>query len=143
MNNKLNPQTLETWKYLYEHGMVEFKSKEDLTCAALDTLFEEKQQEVQELLEKCSDGEYVTKMTLAELLLLPFESARSVIESMSLKKRIDMLNELDKRLLFTYEKTNNYCGVCKAELITAAEFRSLLGKIKHMEILQQWLYGIS
>lgn len=105
-------------------------------------LMQETQEEMEDLLNKSRDSYYVEQLTFSDLLNKSFPSAQTLIRSFSIKKRIDMLNDAQMWLDHLYEQTNKYVGVSKDELITAEEFRSFLGKIKHIEIIQQWLYGI-
>ena len=60
-----------------------------------------------------------------------------------MKNRLDILTEIDKLRIHYYNALGNYGeGVARDEQLSPEEFRSLLGKIKHIEIIQNWLYGI-
>lgn len=138
--NAINPKVKELWKLVDTLNLWDDKTTVDFET--FNALIEEDNNKLRELLNRCEDTEYVRKLTLDELLKLPFDGAKKVIDSFSMEKRINMLNELDEKKTYYYNQTARYCGVSKDELISAAEFRSLLGKIKHLEIVQNWLYGI-
>ena len=89
-------------------------------------------------------SEYIENMTFDELLKLPFKEAQKAISSFSMEKRIKMLDELSTRRLHYYSQTTRFGeGVPKDEQLSPEAFRSLLAKIKHIEIVQNWLYGIA
>lgn len=87
---------------------------------------------------------YIEKMTLDDLLKLPFTEAQKAVEAFSMEKRIKTLNALTERRLYYYEQTARFGeGVPKDEQLSPEMFRSLISKIKHIEIVQNWLYGIA
>ena len=87
---------------------------------------------------------YIEKMTLDDLLKLPFTEAQKAVEVFSMEKRIKMLDVLTERRLYYYEQTARFGeGVPKDEQLSPEMFRSLISKIKHIEIVQNWLYGIA
>lgn len=89
-----------------------------------------------------TDGE---KITDAETLLkMPFNQALRTVNELSMKNRLDILTETDKLRTHYYNALGNYGGegIPRDEQLSPEEFRSLLGKIKHIEIVQNWLYGI-
>ena len=87
---------------------------------------------------------YIEKMTLDDLLKLPFTEAQKAVESFSMEKRIKILDELSQRRLHYYDQTVKFGeGVPKEEQLSPEMFRSLISKIKHIEIVQNWLYGIA
>lgn len=137
MNNKFEIQS--TMEQLDKLGLL----KEDLNVEEFEDALARDTAELTRLLELVDDNDYVKNMKFDELVKLPFEEAQKTIERMDMAKRIAMLDELTTLRKFYYEETSRYCGVSKDELISASEFRSLLGKIKHLEILQNWLYGIA
>ena len=137
MNNKFEIQS--TMEQLDKLGLL----KEDLDVKEFEDALARDTAELTQLLELVDDNDYVKNMKFDELVKLPFEEAQKTIERMEMAKRIAMLDELTTLRKFYYEETKRYCGVSKDELISASEFRSLLGKIKHLEILQNWLYGIA
>lgn len=137
MNNKFEIQS--TMDQLDKLGLL----KEDLDVEEFEDALARDTDELTRLLELVDDNDYVKNMKFNELVKLPFAEAQKTIERMDMAKRIAMLDELTTLRKFYYEETKRYCGVSKDELISASEFRSLLGKIKHLEILQNWLYGIA
>lgn len=87
---------------------------------------------------------YIENMTFDELLKLPFNEAQKAISFFSMEKRIKMLDELTTRRSHYYNQTAKFGeGIPKDEQLSPEAFRSLLGKIKHIEIMQNWLYGIA
>lgn len=88
-------------------------------------------------------SEYIEKLTVDELLKMPFVNAQKAIKQFTIKKRIDFLDEITIIRTHYYNQLARYGeGNSKDEQISAKEFRSLLGKVKHIEIVQNWLYGI-
>lgn len=139
--NTLKPEVKELWNSIYELGL--WDENTNIDFETFNALIEDDSNKLKELLSRCEDTEFIRNLTFDDLLKLPFDGAKKAIDSFSMEKRINMLNELDNRKTYYYDQTARYCGVSKDELISASEFRSLLGKIKHIEILQNWLYGIS
>lgn len=136
----LKPELLSVWESIYNMGL--WDEKTNIDFETFNALIEHDNAALTILLHQCEDTEYIRNLSFDELLKLPFDGAKKAIDSFSMEKRIKMLNELDSRKQFYYNQTAKYCGVSKDELISATEFRSLLGKIKHIEILQNWLYGL-
>jgi len=130
----------QLWSSLSALGIVD-DTKVDFVV--FNALIEDDRDVLQDLLSKCEDTAYVANLTFDELLRLPFEAARKTIDTFSMEKRIDMLQQLDQRRSHYYNETSRYCGVAAAELMTAKEFKIVIGKIKHIEIVQNWLYGIA
>lgn len=137
----LKPELKQLWNTIYNMGL--WDENTNIDYDTFNALIDNDDAKLKDLLNQCEDSEYVRKLTFDELLKLPFDGAKKAIDSFSMEKRITMLNEMDTRKNYYYEQTSRYCGVSKEELISASEFRSLLGKIKHIEILQNWLYGLS
>lgn len=81
-------------------------------------------------------------ITFEQLTKLTFDKAHTLINKMSLKKRITILKELDHKLLYLYESTKAYTDRMSGKSMSPKVFISIMGKIKHLEILQAWLYGI-
>jgi hypothetical protein len=83
------------------------------------------------------------RITLADLIKISFDKAKKVTTKMTLTKRIKLLNELDAHLVYLYHETKGYDdqGFGKSKY-GPKEFMKIMGKIKHLEILQTWLYGI-
>jgi len=137
----LKPELVSVWESIYGMGL--WNEKTNIDFETFNALLEQDDETLTTLLHQCEDTEYIRNLSFDELLKLPFDGAKKAIDSFSMEKRIKMLNELDERKTFYYNQTARYCGVSKDQLISASEFRSLLGKIKHIEILQNWLYGLS
>lgn len=137
----LNPEVKNLWSTVNELGL--WDENTNIDFETFNALIEEDDNKLKELLSQCEDTEYIRNLTLDELVRLPFDAAKNTIDSFSMEKRINILNELETKKTYYYNQTARYCGVSKDELISAKEFRSLLSKIKHMEILQNWLYGIA
>ena len=88
--------------------------------------------------------EAIEEITLERILSTNFVDAKEAIDQMTIPKRIKMLDELSKYRDQLYDGFSRYGepGVPREEQLSAAEFRALLGRVKHLEILQNWLYGI-
>ncbi len=136
MQNKKEIQN--TMEQLDRLGML----KESIDMQEFEKALTRDTAELTRLLGLVSSDEYVNQMKFDELIKLPFEEAHRTINKMDMAKRIAMLDALTTLKIHYYNATSRYCGVDKDELLSATEFRSLLGKIKHLEILQNWLYGI-
>lgn len=136
----LKPELVPVWESIYQLGL--WDENTNIDYETFNALLEQDDETLAKLLNQCEDSEYIRNLSFDELLKLPFDGAKKAVDSFSMEKRIKMLNELDDRKNFYYNQTARYCGVSREELISASEFRSLLGKIKHIEIIQNWLYGI-
>jgi hypothetical protein len=90
------------------------------------------------------EEERVAEVSLEQVLTSSFQTAKDTIDKMTLAKRIEMLDDLDKYRDYLYEQVNRYGaqGLSKDEQLKASEFRVIMGRIKHMEIIQNWLFGI-
>lgn len=90
------------------------------------------------------EEENVAEVSLEQVLTSSFQTAKDTIDKMTLAKRIEMLDDLDKYRDYLYEQVNRYGaqGLSKDEQLKASEFRVIMGRIKHMEIIQNWLFGI-
>lgn len=86
----------------------------------------------------------VNDVTLDKIMSSNFPVAKDLIDQMTIAKRIKMLDEVYTYREFLYENIGRYGmeGLSKEEQLTANEFRVLMGRIKHLEILQNWLFGI-
>ena len=86
----------------------------------------------------------MAEVSLEQVLTSSFQTAKDTIDKMTLAKRIEMLDDLDKYRDYLYEQVNRYGaqGLSKDEQLKASEFRVIMGRIKHMEIIQNWLFGI-
>lgn len=105
---------------------------------------EQSKETMAELWNKEITSAYVQGLSLEDLLKLPFDVAHKYINQFTMDKRIKILSNLSTYRDHLYNQTGRYGGegLSAAEQISAADFRMLLGKIKHLEILQNWLYGI-
>lgn len=90
------------------------------------------------------EEESVAEVSLEQVLTSSFQTAKDTIDKMTLAKRIEMLDDLDKYRDYLYEQVNRYGaqGLSKDEQLKASEFRVIMDRIKHMEIIQNWLFGI-
>lgn len=90
------------------------------------------------------EEESVAEVSLEQVLTSSFQTAKDTIDKMTLAKRIEILDDLDKYRDYLYEQVNRYGaqGLSKDEQLKASEFRVIMGRIKHMEIIQNWLFGI-
>lgn len=90
------------------------------------------------------EEESVAEVSLEQVLTSSFQTAKDTIDKMTLARRIEMLDDLDKYRDYLYEQVNRYGaqGLSKDEQLKASEFRVIMGRIKHMEIIQNWLFGI-
>lgn len=96
-----------------------------------------------DLLEQ-SNTEIIEEITIEDLLDMPFNYAHKCINQFSLAKRIDMLDALDTRRSYLYNQASRYGAEDQRDpdMLTPKEWKIIMGKIKHLEILQGWLYGI-
>lgn len=99
---------------------------------------------LKELLHMKAEEDMVNEASLEAIMRTNFTNAKEVIDKMTIAKRISILEELDTYKSYLYESLGRFGapGVPKDEQLSANDFRALLGRIKHLEILQNWLYGI-
>ena len=88
--------------------------------------------------------EVVRKTQLNDIMSMTYDKAKKVIDAMTIAKRIEVLEELDAYKNHLYKSVGTWGaeGIPKEEQLSADSFRTLLGRIKHLEILQGWLFGI-
>lgn len=88
--------------------------------------------------------EAIDGITLTEIMSIQFMEAKKRIDQMTLAKRIALLEDVHAYRDQLYEGVDRYGkeGLSKDEQLSASDFRILMGRIKHLEILQGWLYGI-
>lgn len=104
---------------------------------------EESQQEVLSLFEETEATKWADIISFDELMRLSFSKAHAVIKNISFKKRLKLLSQLDHHLVCLYEETKKYKdSVTEESKLTSKDFMRIMAKIKHLEILQSWLYGI-
>lgn len=115
----------------------------DQYVAELDRCVDD-DKKLKQLIRMKDQEEMVNEVTLDKIMSFNFLAAKEVIEQMTIAKRIKMLDEVYAYREFLYENISRYGleGLSKDEQLTANEFRILMGRIKHLEILQNWLYGI-
>lgn len=91
------------------------------------------------------DESAITAITLEDLMRMPFDRSKKSIERFSLAKRIQVLSELDTRRSYLYSQASRYGAgnPSDSEPLSAKDWRTIMGRIKHLEILQAWLYGIN
>lgn len=143
MNNEIQ----NIWKQVVSSGLMDEKFFENnVSEEEFNTLLEMDDAELIHL-QDIGDKDmsiYIEEMTLDDLLKLPFTEAQKAVESFSMEKRIKILDELSQRRLYYYDQTVKFGeGVPKEEQLSPEMFRSLISKIKHIEIVQNWLYGIA
>lgn len=91
------------------------------------------------------DEKAIKAIKLDDLMRMPFDRAKKGIEKFSLAKRIEVLSELDVRRSYLYSSASRYGAgnPGDSEPLSAKDWRTIMGRIKHLEIIQAWLYGIS
>lgn len=91
------------------------------------------------------DEKAIKNVKLEDLMRMPFDKSKKSIEKFSLAKRIQVLSELDTRRSYLYSQASRYGEgkQCASEPLSAKDWRTIMGRIKHLEILQAWLYGIN
>ena len=143
MNNEIQ----SIWKQCISSGLMDEKFFEsNISEEEFNELLEMDDAELihLQLIEGGNMSAYIENMTFDELLRLPFTEAQRAIASFSMEKRIKMLDELTTRRTYYYNQTARFGeGIPKDEQLSPEAFRSLLAKIKHVEIVQNWLYGIA
>lgn len=143
MNNEIQ----NIWKQCISSGLMDEKFFEDnISEEEFNELLGMDDAELihLQLIEGGNMSVYIEKMTFDELLKLPFTEAQKAVTSFSMEKRIKMLDELTTRRTYYYNQMTKYGeGISKDEQLSPEAFRALLGKIKHIEIVQNWLYGIA
>lgn len=99
---------------------------------------------LKELMRIKKTEEMVDSITLETIMSTNFVSAKEIIDQMTIAKRIAILNDLSEYRIQLYDSFSRYGekGVPRDEQLSAEDFRMLLGRVKHLEILQNWLYGI-
>ena len=99
---------------------------------------------LKELMRIKETEDMVDSINLETILTTNFMAAKEVIDQMTIAKRIAMLEDLSKYRIQLYDSFSRYGekGVPRDEQLSAEDFRMLLGRVKHLEIIQNWLYGI-
>lgn len=99
-------------------------------------------EEIEELLFRCSDNDYIASLTFEELNKMPFLAAKKVIFNFSMLKRLQMLEVVKTKREYLDTMISYYGMESPPVRIMPSEFRLMVSKLKHMEILLGWLYGI-
>lgn len=99
-------------------------------------------QELKTIIDSTELDNVAKNITMDELAKLSFNTAHQVIQRLNIPTRIRLLNDLDKRLLSLYTATKHYNDAMFGKSMPPKDFLTIMGKIKHLEILQSWLYGI-
>lgn len=99
-------------------------------------------QELRTIIDSTELDNVAKNITMDKLTKLSFNTAHQVIQRLNIPTRIRLLNDLDKRLLSLYTATKHYNDKMFGESMPPKDFLTIMGKIKHLEILQSWLYGI-
>lgn len=91
------------------------------------------------------DEGFIATLKLDDLMRMPFDKSKKSIEKFSLAKRIQVLSDLDTRRSYLYSQASRYGAgnQSDSEPLSAKDWRTIMGRIKHLEILQAWLYGIN
>lgn len=98
--------------------------------------------DVEDLLLRCEDNDYIIDLTFDELNHLPFGIAKKVIFNFSMVKRLQMLDVVKIKREYL-DKMISYYGMENPPIrVMPSEFSTMMSKLKHMEILLGWLYGI-
>ena len=99
---------------------------------------------LKELMRIKKTEELVDSATLETIMSSNFTSAKETIDQMTIAKRIAILNDLSEYRAQLYDSFSRFGGkgIPRDEQLSAKDFRTLLGRVKHLEILQNWLYGI-
>ena len=143
----MNSEIQSIWKQIVDSGLIDQKFFEDnISEEEFNELLEMDDAELIHLQDIGENHmpEYVEKLSFDDLLKLPFDEAKYTVDAFSMEKRIAILQELTERRTYYYSQTSRFGeGVPKDEQLSPEAFRSLLGKIKHLEIIQNWLYGIA
>lgn len=100
---------------------------------------------LKDLLKMKQEEDMVNEATLQSIMSANFTNAKQTIDKMTIMKRIQILEELDEYKSYLYNRASTWGqpGIPKDEQLSANTFRAILGRIKHLEILQGWLFGIA
>lgn len=114
----------------------------DQYVEALDKVADDK--ELKKLLLLKQNEDLVDNASLDTIMRNNFMSAKGVIDQMTIAKRIKMLEEVKVYREYLYSQVDLYGkeGISRDEQISARDYQLIMGRIKHLEIVQNWLYGI-
>ena len=95
------------------------------------------------LIDPSYTDEYLMHVTFEELIRFPYFRAQAAIKKFPMVKRIEMLQRLDDVRSYVYDRLGqDETGLPREEQLTSKQRQSLFGRLKHLEILLGWLYGI-
>lgn len=99
---------------------------------------------LKQLIRQKKQEDLISNVTLDKIMSSGFTEAKKAIDQMTIAKRIQMLSDVYEYRDYLYTSMSRYGteGLSKDEQLSDSEFRTLLGRVKHLEILQNWLYGI-
>jgi len=107
-----------------------------------EDVLKQSEKELLNMLDLTRIDEWAIRITFDELNRLTFNKAHEIIKKLSIAKRIKLLKELDAKLIYLYESTKQYNDQGFGKSVSPEVFQSMMGRIKHLEILQNWLFGI-
>ncbi len=86
----------------------------------------------------------ISHLHLADILVVPYDKAKEYIDQMTVAKRISILEDVQEYRQYLYSCTDRFGaeGLPREEQLSAHDYQIVMGKIKHLEILQNWLFGI-
>lgn len=102
----------------------------------------ESEKELLAILDLRGVDKLVETINYEQLTKLTFDKAKSLIQKFSVAKRIKVLQDLDKHRVYLYDCTKAYNDQMFGKSMPVKDFMKIMGKIKHIEILQNWLFGI-
>jgi CRISPR/Cas system Type II protein with McrA/HNH and RuvC-like nuclease domain len=106
--------------------------------------FADDDETLKRLIHMKSQENMINEITLTKIMASNFTTAKEYIDKMTIGKRIAILDEVYTYREYLYETVSRYGGegLAKDKQLTASEFKIVMGRIKHLEILQNWLFGI-
>ncbi len=104
-----------TWNQLQELGLLQEDIVED---PAFTEWLNDSQEALAGLWE---NSEYISNLTAEELLKMPFKNAQKAVEQFTMKKRIDILEDIEKLRIHYYNQMGRYGNGSLAEQISPAE----------------------
>lgn len=142
------PSMKEIFKSLEGTELQQDKFHEDMTWdeyVRTTAELAEDDKALRELLRMKQEEDMINDVTLQNIMSANFTNAKQTIDKMTIMKRIAILEELDEYKSYLYESAGSWGqpGIPKEEQLSANAFKAILGRIKHLEILQGWLFGIT
>ena len=147
MQDEFNKTMEEIFYSLKGTGLQKEDFHEDITWEEYIQLTSELADDdkaLKNLLHKKEEESSVNKITLYELLSQDFKGAHDTIDKMAIPKRIELLDDIQKYRLHLYNSiaTWGQPGIPKEEQLSIKAYRTLMGRIKHLEIIMGWPFGI-